>query len=134
MGYPTDEQMEEARSNRAPPRRAMTLNEYQHAALRTATVDPVAKLDSLGLARDGLGIGGEAGEVQDIIKKHIGHGHTLDAGKVGKELGDVLWYVAVLAERIGWTLEDVAKANVEKLRARYPEGFDPERSKNRAAE
>lgn len=67
----------------------------------------------------------------DIIKKHIGHGHPLDTEKVHKELGDVLWYVAVLARRIGSTLEDVAASNVEKLRKRYPEGFSSERSINR---
>jgi NTP pyrophosphatase (non-canonical NTP hydrolase) len=112
----------------------MTLNQYQEAALRTATVDPKDKAEPMGLARDALGITGEAGEVADLVKKHIGHGHVLDTDKVKNELGDVLWYVAVLAERIGWTLEDVAKANVEKLRKRYPSGFDPERSKNRPTE
>lgn len=143
MGYPSDDEMNEARSNRAPPstRTALpphvsflTLNDYQRAALRTATVDQEDKAEPMGLARDALGIAGEAGEVADLVKKHIGHGHVLDVDKVKKELGDVLWYVAVLSERIGCTLEDVAKANVEKLRARYPEGFDPERSKNRSGE
>jgi NTP pyrophosphatase (non-canonical NTP hydrolase) len=119
MGYPTHD---------------MTLNQYQEAALRTATVDSVDKLNSLGLARDALGVAGEAGEVADLVKKFVGHGHAIDGAKVQKELGDVLWYVAVLAERFGYTLEDVAKANVEKLRKRYPAGFDPERSKNRSGE
>lgn len=112
----------------------MTLNEYQRAALRTATVNEANRLDALGLARDALGVAGEAGEVADLVKKHVGHGHALDADKVKKELGDVLWYVAVLAHRAGFTLETVAEANVAKLRARYPDGFDPERSKNRQGE
>lgn len=112
----------------------MTLDKYQQHALRTARVNEDDKLNALDFARDALGVAGEAGEVADIVKKVVGHGHALDADKVNKELGDVLWYVAVLAHRVGFTLEEVAKANVEKLRARYPEGFDPERSKNRTGE
>jgi len=135
MGYPTDEMFEEARTNRAPPRPpAMTLNAYQKAALRTARVNEDDKTNPLDLARDALGVAGEAGEVADLIKKVIGHGHPLDKEKFAKELGDVLWYVAVLAHRLNYTLEEVAAQNVEKLRKRYPEGFSEERSKNRQGE
>lgn len=108
----------------------MNLNEYQQAALRTAQVG-ADLLEPIDTAGDALGIAGEAGEVADLIKKHIRHGHPLDKDKVAKELGDVLWYVAVLAHRIGWSLDGVAQANVEKLRKRYPEGFSAERSLNR---
>jgi NTP pyrophosphatase (non-canonical NTP hydrolase) len=111
-----------------------TLNEYQRLALRTATVDESTPLESLGLARDALGLAGESGEVADLIKKHIGHGHALDTGKVHAELGDVLWYLAVLTHRVGSTLEEVAASNIEKLRARYPDGFSSERSINRKDE
>lgn len=110
------------------------LNSYQQDALRTARVDPEAPLLRIDIARDGLGLTGEAGEVADILKKYIGHGHALDREKVVKELGDVLWYVAVLAHRMGWTLEDVALVNIEKLRKRYPDGFSSERSINRTDE
>lgn len=109
----------------------MSLDEYQKAALRTARVNEADKCDPLDLARDALGVAGEAGEVADLVKKVVGHGHDLDRDKVKKELGDVLWYVAVLAHRVGFTLEHVAEANVEKLRARYPAGFSEEASKNR---
>lgn len=104
------------------------LRNYQNDALRTAKVDEHGPLDPRGLARDALGIAGEAGEVADLVKKYIGHGHALEREKVKKELGDVLWYVAVLANRIWYTLEDVASANVAKLRARYPDGFSTEAS------
>lgn len=70
-----------------------------------------------------LGLAGEAGEVCDLLKKAWGHGHALDAEKLKKELGDVLWYVAALAEQHGLRLSDVAEANVAKLSARYPQGF-----------
>lgn len=106
----------------------MTLNEYQTEAARTARMDlpPREKLATFA-----LGLGGEAGEVQDLIKKHIGHSHDLDREKIEKEIGDVLWYVAALAGMLGLSLGDVAAANLEKLRKRYPEGFDPARSRAR---
>lgn len=101
---------------------------YQAEARRTA-----GKLgeDPKSIAVLALGVAGEAGEVADLIKKHVGHGHVLDREKLVKELGDVLWYVAMLADVIGFKLSNIARMNVEKLRARYPDGFDPERSKNR---
>lgn len=83
------------------------------------------------IATLGLGIAGEAGEVADLIKKHLGHGHDLDWHKLREELGDVLWYVACLADRFGIKLSEVADANVEKLKRRYPFGFDSERSIHR---
>lgn len=121
----------------------MGFNDYQNEALRTASLlppwtyetRPKDQVDAaLGISVLSLGIAGEAGEVADYMKKVIGHGHALDRDKLVKELGDVLWYVAVLANRTGITLEEVARANILKLRKRYPDGFDPERSKNRSEE
>lgn len=88
----------------------------------------------LGLTCMALGIAGEAGEVADYVKKVVGHRHPLDREKMAKELGDVLWYLAVLAERFGYSLDQVAQMNVDKLRRRYPDGFSPERSLARADE
>jgi NTP pyrophosphatase (non-canonical NTP hydrolase) len=91
---------------------------YQQSAMRFHVPDPVR------LAAYGLGIAGEAGECADLIKKHIGHGHPLDVVKLKLELGDVLWYVAGLAELAGLTLSEVASANLAKLEKRYPSGFN----------
>lgn len=102
-----------------------TLDRYQVEALRTAAPSPNFIL--------GLGIAGESGEVADLMKKELGHGHVPDYEKMAKELGDVLWYVAVLADRYGWSLSSVATMNIEKLKARYPDGFDTNRSINREA-
>ena len=98
-------------------------NDYQVACLRTAGDSRIEVL--------ALGVAGEAGEVADQVKKHVGHGHALDRDKLADELGDVLWYVAVMAERIGVPLDEVMARNVDKLRRRYPEGFSTERSINR---
>lgn len=74
---------------------------------------------------------GEAGEVQNIIKKHLYHGHALDKDELLDELGDVLWYLATMANTFGWSLERIAEKNIEKLKARYPEGFSESASINR---
>lgn len=87
------------------------------------------------LALFGMGLSGEAGEVTDLLKKVLFHEHKLDAEmrkKLVREMGDVLWYLQYGANRLGVTLLDVARENLRKLQARYPEGFDPERSRNRA--
>lgn len=85
----------------------------------------------LGLAVLALGVAGEAGEVADEMKKVIGHGHPLNKEKFKKEIGDVLWYIAVLSHELGFALSEIAEDNTEKLRARYGEAFSTERSINR---
>lgn len=109
----------------------MKFSDYQRDAARTRNPDLD---DHEALAQSGLGIAGEAGEVADALKKALFHSHELDRSKIQKELGDVLWYVADLATTLGLDLDDVAAANIEKLRQRYPEGFSSERSIHRKDE
>jgi NTP pyrophosphatase (non-canonical NTP hydrolase) len=109
----------------------VTLNEFQKEVMRTFAT---RKDPTLQLAVMGLGVAGEAGEVADMLKKHIGHGHPLDITKLEKEMGDVLWYLAAIALCCNTTLETVAEANIVKLRSRYPDGFSRERSIHRAPE
>lgn len=78
-----------------------------------------------------LGLAGESGEVADIVKKVLYHGHGLDKVAFDKELGDVLWYLAAIATTYGLSLEDIAQHNIDKLKARYPEGFSEYASINR---
>lgn len=103
----------------------MTLNDYQTRSASTRPTNPN------NLTVFALGIGGEAGEVLEHIKKHVGHGHPLDTDKVTRELGDLMWYVAAMANEIGVDLDTVATVSLAKLRARYPDGFSSERSINR---
>jgi NTP pyrophosphatase (non-canonical NTP hydrolase) len=110
----------------------MSLNEYQRQSMATAPGGVTVWETEMAVA--GLGLAGEAGEVADHIKKVIGHGHALDREYIKKELGDVLWYIQYEASLIGYTLEEVAQANIDKLKARYPEGFSREASINRAQE
>lgn len=106
----------------------MTINEYQSLAM--ATLNPaLSKRDAL--INGVMGLCGEAGEAIDIVKKHLAQGHELDREALLGELGDVAWYLAETACALDADLEGVLAANIEKLRRRYPRGFDAARSVNR---
>ena len=108
----------------------MTINEYQTAALRTAQTDKFSARELL--LNSALGLCGESGEVADLLKKYHFQGHNLDLDHVAKELGDIAWYLAVGAYAIGYDLETILQMNVDKLKARYPDGFSVDRSLHRA--
>ena len=95
--------------------------EYQKEARRTANTN---LSERMVYANFGMGLAGESGEVCDYLKKVAFHDHDLDKEKLADELGDVLWYIANLAEAAGLSLADIAVGNIEKLRKRYPDGFD----------
>ena len=101
----------------------MTINEYQKEALRTAC--------GAVIENGVLGLCGESGECADIVKKHLFQGHDLNKEHLAKELGDVAWYLAVSAYAIGYDLETVMQMNVDKLRNRYPDGFNADLSQHR---
>lgn len=108
--------------------KTMTVKEYQFLAARTIN----QALDEKELITNGaMGLCGESGEVIDLVKKWRAQGHELDRVHLTEELGDVAWYLAETATAIGAELEDVLRANIEKLMKRYPEGFAAERSVNR---
>ena len=103
----------------------MTVNEYQSLAL--TTLNP--QLDKKDMLINGvMGLCGESGEAIDIVKKWLAQGHELDKEKLAKELGDIAWYLAETATALDLKLEDIFEANIEKLKKRYPEGFDSQKS------
>ena len=106
----------------------MRLNDYQKLVMRTAKSADGKRNTLLNI---GLGLTGEAGEVADLIKKNAFHGHGLDNSKLIEEAGDVLFYLAWLADTLDVTFEHIADNNIRKLQKRYPEGFSEERSINR---
>ena len=108
----------------------LTMNDYQRMARRTA--GDKRKSDKMEEAL--FGLAGEVGELCDHYKKYMHQGHDLDYDKMAEEAGDVMWYLAEIADALGVTLEDIARRNIDKLRKRYPNGFDPERSRNRGEE
>ena len=109
----------------------MTINEYQHLAMRT--LNP--QLDKKDVLLNGvMGLCGESGEAIDIVKKWLAQGHELDREHLARELGDIAWYLAETAYALDIPLEDILAANIEKLRRRFPEGFSAERSVCRVEE
>jgi NTP pyrophosphatase (non-canonical NTP hydrolase) len=101
----------------------MTFDEYQKKALTTVISTQDSFKDSLHWV---LGINGEAGEVAEKVKKIIrdqnGVMSPQDKQALGKELGDVLWYLAVFAHDLGLSFDDIAAENLDKLKSRKARG------------
>lgn len=106
----------------------MTPKEYQRLAMRTCNIPYSQKKDMIRHAV--FGLASEAGEVSGIFQKEY-QGHTVDAEHVKKELGDCLWMIAELCTALDFNLEDVMQTNIDKLKKRYPDGFDSEKSLHR---
>ena len=103
----------------------MTGNEYQKLAMRTCGTPAERRDDRLRHAV--LGLASEAGEVAGLLQK-VYQGHPFDPERAKKELGDCLWMIAEACEALGFGMDEVMQQNIDKLRARYPDGFDAERS------
>lgn len=119
----------------------MKFREYQNSAERTndkksnerlTSKIKISEVEIGGLLNGCLGLSGEAGEFNDIIKKWIFHEKPLDEEHAKKELGDIYWYLALICTSMGWDMGEIAAMNKAKLEARYPEGFDIEKANNRA--
>lgn len=106
----------------------MNFDTYQGLAQRTANKSLSVKEKVLNGV---MGMCGESGEAIDIVKKHAAQGHELDVGHLIEEAGDCLWYIAELCSALGVSMDDVANINIEKLKKRYPQGFDVEHSVHR---
>ena len=124
----------------------MNGKEYQNLAMRTNDGNATNRLLNLtlsdttenGIREDTgtilnacLGLSGEVGEFNDMIKKWIFHEKDLDEEHLKKELGDIMWYIAMMCHAFRWNLDEIMEMNINKLKARYPEGFDTNRSNNR---
>lgn len=122
----------------------MTGNEYQGLAMRTndgrhherleqtiTLAFPRYGIDVSELLNACLGLSGETGELLDMVKKWIFHYKPLEEEHAKKELGDVMWYVAMFCKAMNWNLDEILQMNVDKLKARYPEGFDTNLSNHR---
>ncbi len=107
----------------------LTANDYQRASLRTAQVDTFGPEELL--LNGVMGLNGEAGECIDIVKKARFQGHELNKEDLVEELGDVLWYASLIAYALGVDLSEVMQKNIDKLKRRYPERFDKDKSIHR---
>lgn len=122
----------------------MNGNNYVDLAMRTNDGKSITRLhdklhdvvltndaDVGGILNACLGLSGEVGEFNDMIKKWIFHEKDFDEVHAMKELGDIMWYVALMCDSFGWSLDEILEMNVDKLKARYPEGFSVQRANNR---
>ena len=107
----------------------MDLDQYQEASRRTLNVDWSLREQ---IANAVMGLAGEAGEVADLFKKYLYHGHPVAESTIIDELGDVLFYLAAIATLNGISLDIVAQHNIDKLWKRYPNGFTVQDSIARA--
>lgn len=105
----------------------MTFQDYQTLAARTINGD----LSENELELHALhGMTGEIGEIHSLYQK-LYQGHPVELEHLKKEVGDLMWFIAEYCTVLNWDLEDVCKLNIEKLKARYPDGFEKDKSLNR---
>lgn len=105
----------------------MTGNQYQKLAARTLNPDS----DDIEKILHGVfGLCSEAGEVAGLFQKHY-QGHLISLPHLQKELGDCLWMIAEICTANGWSLDDIMQINIDKLKERYPNGFDVDHSLHR---
>ena len=109
----------------------MTGNDYQQLAMRTCSIPYDQKEDRLRHAV--FGLTSEAGEVAGILQK-VYQGHPFDKEHIKKELGDCLWMIAEACEALDFGMDDVMQLNIDKLKARYPEGFTADKSLHRTVD
>ena len=106
----------------------MTFEEFQAAARRTVN----RELDERDRLVDAaMGLAEEASEVAGLVRKRVLQSRPVDASRLVEELGDALWCLSIVADTLGVSLEQVAAANVAKLRARHPDGFSAPRRTDR---
>ena len=103
-------------------------SEYQKLASRTINSD----LTKSGQEKHALhGLVGEIGELHSLYQK-VYQGHSFDEQHAMSELSDMLWFIAEYCTAMGWNLDDVMQYNIDKLIARYPDGFEADKSLHRA--
>lgn len=90
--------------------------------------------DKMDTLHGALGVTSEAGEVADLIKAAVVYGRPLDLINLIEELGDLRYFATMLAQKIGLTGEDIERANMAKLNARYQEGYSDAAANNRKKE
>ncbi len=98
----------------------MTLDDYEAAAVRTTNLKLT---DTERLMDAAAGLAEESGEILSIVRKHTYQHRSIDKSKLEIELGDALWCLTITARTAGLSLEQIASANIAKLRDRFPEGY-----------
>lgn len=119
------------------PQNPTSYKTYVEDAKRTdcdyePVVGRVIRVDTLRLLHAAMGLCTESGELLDNLKKHFFYGKPIDRTNLIEEAGDLLWYVAILADVLGMkTFNEIFQRNIAKLKTRYPEKFTEEKAENR---
>lgn len=106
----------------------MNIRDFQTLSVRTMNKELTKEQAISNMI---FGANGELGEVTDILKKHLYQGHRINKQHLSEEIGDTLFYIVNLCTLFNLDIEDILQGNVDKLRNRYPEGFDSAKSINR---
>ncbi len=115
----------------------MTPAEYVKNVLKTESVDMLKIRDRLSgeykirLLHGAMGMVTEAGEIMDMVKKHVFYGADLDLTNLKEELGDSDWYKGIMCDAVNFTFEEIWEANIAKLKSRYGEKFKEDKALNR---
>lgn len=109
---------------------------YVQEALRSENKDFQALINrvdvrSIRLLHGAMGLDTESGEIMDSMKRHIIYGSDLNVVNIREELGDIMWYVALICDELEITIEQICQDNIDKLRKRYPDKFTRELAENR---
>lgn len=109
---------------------------YVQEALRSENKDFQALINrvdvrSIRLLHGAMGLDTESGEIMDSMKRHIIYGSDLNIVNIREELGDIMWYVALICDELGLTIDQICEDNITKLRKRYPDKFTKELAENR---
>lgn len=86
-----------------------------------------------GVLNAALGLSGEVGELNDMLKKWVFHEKQLDTEHLKREIGDIYWYLALICDSFELNLDEIMQINIDKLKTRYPKGFDTYRANHRQA-
>ncbi len=97
----------------------------------TAMGERVSKDETLRLLHSGIGLSTEAGEILDNLKKHIFYGKDIDRVNLAEEMGDIFWYLAIMADALDLPFEQIMDTNLKKLKARYGDKFDAKAANQR---
>lgn len=115
----------------------MNSNSYIENAKKTESVNydviasRLADKSIVRILHSAMGLSTEAGELLDAVKKHVYYGKELDKVNLFEEVGDLFWYLAILADELGFSFEDAMKKNNEKLAARYGQKFSSDKAIDR---
>jgi NTP pyrophosphatase (non-canonical NTP hydrolase) len=107
----------------------MTPDEYKKKVLQTEST--LFQTPNIRLLHGALGCATEAGEIVDLIKRHCYYDINFIEDNLIEELGDLLWYIAIMADELDISFEELMEMNIKKLQTRYSKRFDKKACENR---